>query len=53
MHCGQRHLIGMLNDTDKVRKIPKDELVQIITTIRSDYAMKDAEICQKDWFKKV
>lgn len=53
MHCKQRHLIGQLNDKDKVRKVPREEIIQIVSAIRSDSTMKDAEICEKAWFKQV
>lgn len=53
MNCGQKHLIGSLDDKDKVRRIPSEELVLIVTTIRSDYSMQNAPICEKQWFKDV
>ncbi len=53
MHCNQRHLIGALNDRDKVKRFSKDEIFPIVAAIRSDPAMRDQDICNKPWFKMV
>ena len=46
-------MIGNLDDKDRVRRVPKAELLQIVSAIRSDATMQDQPICEQRWFKRV